>query len=1193
MRQKRRWRGVNSLYFKRISMHGFKSFAEPVTIDFHEGITCIVGPNGSGKSNISDAIRWVLGEQSPKALRGGKMDEVIFAGTANRKSRGMAEVTLVIDNSENILPIDYNEVAITRRMYRSGESEYLINNNHCRLKDIRELIMDTGIGVDGYSIIGQGKIADIVSNKPESRREIFEEAAGIVMYRTKKAEVERKLSVSQTNLERVNDIVSEIEGRIDTLRSDSEKAAEYLKLRERYKELEINITLKNVEGLELKAEYLKDEIAEAAAAIEELREEKAEIDRTASENKTRLESLEELTAETASRLMKAVEEMNALVNRNEIDRERLSAIEENTDRLTREIEGLEEKKERECRNAEQLERECRQLEEEERGLRSELESALSVYENQTREVSDTAAAIDEQKNKVYELSGQSQSKRAEANSLRSLQENLEERKKRLEKESGDTDKQRQDAEEAILRIEEEKKALIGTETANRESLQKLSEKYNGSLLGEKQKTKELEELRISLGQLSGRKRTMEEMEANYEGYNQAVRYLMKANLRGIHGVVADLMSVPGGYETAVETALGAAMQNVVCDDDESAKKAIRMLKEQRAGRLTFLPTASIRGGRNRDGRITGAAGFLGYGCECVEFAPKYQNIFEYLLGRTVIVDTMENAIRMSKGASGGLRFVTLEGEIVSTAGSITGGRYKNSTANLLGRKAEIEHLKQEIEKKNGQKEAAEKELAELRDLMDRTRREMGRAEEEKKQAEVARMLCENRLEMAQNVLSDLHGAAEKRESEEKRILEEQQKADQMIRVLLSEAEAAEQAMTEVTEAADLEMTAYTQKKEALDEASEAIVRARMAANSCREKKNAAEAALARVQASLSELTRDMEERERDRSEFAAQKEQITQGTGAFSGLLDEKTAEKENLERYAAELAEERASVTASVTASLSAKNALDEKMSALSDNKYNAEIRLAKNETQLEHFKDKLWEEFEVSYVQAIELRRKDFVMNNAVRESREIKGRLKELGEVNVGAIKEYEEVRERYEFLTEQRNDILEASASLSGIISDMDRTIRMKFKESFDGIVANFEQIFAELFGGGHAELRLENEANPLESGIEIIAQPPGKKLQNINLMSGGEKTMTAIALMFAVLKTKPTPFCILDEVEAALDDANIDRFADYLKKFEGIQFALVTHQRATMEHADVLYGVTMPEQGISKLISLRLGDRFEL
>ena len=1174
-------------------MHGFKSFAEPVTIDFHEGITCIVGPNGSGKSNISDAIRWVLGEQSPKALRGGKMDEVIFAGTASRKSRGMAEVTLVIDNSENILPIDYNEVAITRRMYRSGESEYLINNNHCRLKDIRELIMDTGIGVDGYSIIGQGKIADIVSNKPESRREIFEEAAGIVMYRSKKAEVERKLSVSQANLERVNDIVSEIEGRIDTLRSDSEKATEYLTLRERFKGLEINITLKNVEGLELKAEYLKDEIAEAAAALLELREEKAAIDQNASENQTRLENLEELTAETAARLMKAMEEMNALINRNEVDRERLSSIEENAERLAREIEVLEEKKKREQQNAGQLESECGKLQEEEQELKSKLESVLSLYAEKTREVSDTATAIDEQKNKVYELSGQAQSKRAEANSLRSLQENLEERKKRLEKESGDTERQRQDAETAILRIEEEKESITRTEAAGRENLQRLAEKYNGSLSTEKQKTKELEELRISLGQLSGRKRTMEEMEANYEGYNQAVRYLMKANLHGIHGVVAELMTVPAGYETAVETALGASMQNVVCDDDESAKKAVRMLKEQRAGRLTFLPTASIRGGRNRDGRMTGAAGFLGYGCECVEFDPKYQNIFEYLLGRTVIVDTMENAIRMSKGAAGGLRFVTLEGEIVSTAGSITGGRYKNNTANLLGRKAEIEHLRQEIEKKNEQKEMVEKDLAELRNQMEETRAKMSRAEEEKKQAEVTRMLCENRLETARNLLSDLHESAEKRESEERRIQEEQQKAEQMIRALLSEAEAAEQAMTEVTEAADLEMTAYTQKKEALDEASEAIVRARMAANSCQEKKNAAEAALTRVRNSISELAREIGEKEQERSGFAAQKEQITQGYGDFSGLLDQKTAEKENLERYAAELAEERASVTASVTASLSAKNAIDEKMSVLSDNKYNAEIRLAKNETQMEHFKDKLWEEFEVSYVQAIELRKKDFVMNSAVRESREIRGRLKELGEVNIGAIKEYEQVRERYEFLTEQRNDILEASSSLSSIISDMDRTIRMKFKESFDGIVANFEQIFSELFGGGHAELRLENETNPLESGIEIIAQPPGKKLQNINLMSGGEKTMTAIALMFAVLKTKPTPFCILDEVEAALDDANIDRFANYLKKFEGIQFALVTHQRATMEHADVLYGVTMPEQGISKLISLRLGDQFEL
>ena len=1174
-------------------MHGFKSFAEPVTIDFNEGITCIVGPNGSGKSNISDAIRWVLGEQSPKALRGGKMDEVIFAGTANRKSRGMAEVTLVIDNSEGILPIDYNEVAITRRMYRSGESEYLINNNQCRLKDIRELIMDTGIGVDGYSIIGQGKIADIVSNKPESRREIFEEAAGIVMYRTRKAEVERKLAASSANLERVNDIVSEIEGRIGTLKTDSEKAAEYLGLRDRYKELEINITLKNIENLELKAEFLKDDIAEAAADIEALREEKAVIDKKAAENRMRSENLEELAQETSAKLLAAVEEINALVNRSEVNKERLAAIDDNTERLTAEIAAAAEKLTREKENAEKLKSNKSSIDEELARLDGVLKEAVSRYESMTGMLGMEAESIDSKRSSIYELHSLAQSKRAEAQSLRSLKENLEARKERLAAEFGEEEAERANAEKAKRESEAERDRMTKEAEEKRGAARALTEKYNSSLMKERQLAKELEELRITIGQLSGRKKTIEEMEANYEGYNHAVRYIMKSNMRGIEGVAAELMSVPAGYETAIETALGASLQNIVCADDRSAQEAINVLKESRAGRLTFLPIASIKGGMNKDIRVTSAAGFKGYGTDCIEFDEKYRNIFEYLLGRTVVVDNMDNAVKLSKTAGGGLRFVTLEGEIINAGGAITGGRYRNNTANLLERKAEITKLEAEIADKTKTKEKSDAELSEIRKFIENASGTISRANEEAKDLEMALLMCENRLETAISVLADMDESAEKRKSELGRIEEESKKSSEMIDSLIAAAEKAEKDIEEATSETNAALAEYEEKKGALDEINEEIVKARMAVNTCEEKKNGVDSMVARVNETIAELMRESEEKSKERDSLLMQRQEITSGHGDADTLTAEKIRAKENLESYAAEIAEEKAAVTAEMNESSAAKDALDEKLAALQDSKYNAEIKAAKNETQLENFKDKLWEEFEVSYVQAMEFKKKDFVMNSAVQESRKIRNRIKELGEVNVGSIKEYEQVSERYEFLTKQKEDILEATNSLSGIIKDMDKTIKARFKESFEGVMANFEIIFKELFGGGHAELRLEDENNPLESGIDIIAQPPGKKLQNINLMSGGEKTMTAIALMFAVLKTKPTPFCILDEVEAALDDANIDRFANYLKKFEGIQFALVTHQRVTMEHADVLYGVTMPEQGISKLISLRLGDKFDL
>ena len=1180
------------MYFKKIYMHGFKSFAEPVNIEFNEGITCIVGPNGSGKSNISDALRWVLGEQSPKALRGGKMDEVIFAGTANRKSRGMAEVTLVIDNSEGILPIDYNEVAITRRMYRSGESEYLINNNHCRLRDIRELIMDTGIGVDGYSIIGQGKIAEIVSNKPESRREIFEEAAGIVMYRSKKAETERKLAASTANLERVNDIVSEIEGRIGNLKEDSEKATEYLKLREQYKELEVNITLKNIENLELKAEYLKDDIAEVTADIENLREEKVDIDKLTAENRMRSENLEELTSETSRKLMAAIEEVNALMNKSEVNKERLAAINDNRDRLASEILALQDKLEREQAGAQELFDNKKSLDDELAQLDAVLKEKLEKYEEMTKTLGDEAASIDDSKGNIYELHSKAQSKRAEAASLKSLKETLERRREQLAEECSMSSDEMEAAKKAKEAAEAEKKRLTEDSEIKNRQITAQSGKYNSNILAERIVSKQIEDLRISIGQLTGRKKTIEEMEANYEGYNHAVRYIMKADFFGIDGVVADLMEVPSGYEVAIETALGAAMQNVVCKDDRCAQAAINSLKENKAGRLTFLPIASIRGGMNKDSKLASAPGFKGYAADCIEFDNKYKNIFEYLLGRTIVVDTMDNAVKMSKLATSSLRFVTLEGEIINSGGAITGGKYKNNTANLLERKAEIAKLAEEIESKTKEKDEAETELAEIQDTLREINDKVAVLTEEAKAIEIALINCSNRFEVAESVLSDITSDSEKREAELARIEAESAKSDQMIAALVAEAETAEKEAEETSEAIRTRMSGYEEKKGILAEVNEEIITARMAVNACEEQKNSVDSIVARVNGTIAEIENDIAAKEAEKAELLAQKDEITSGHGDSEALIEEKQAAKEQLEAYAAELAEEKIAVTAALNESSAQKEEIDSKIAALQNTKYEIEIKQAKNETQLENFKEKLWEEFEISYIQAMEFRKKDFVMNVAVKESREIKSRIKALGEVNVGAIKEYASVSERYEFLTEQRADILQATEALQGIINDMDKTIKSKFKESFDQIVVNFEEIFGELFGGGHAELRLEDENNPLESGIEIIAQPPGKKLQNINLMSGGEKTMTAIALMFAVLKSKPTPFCILDEVEAALDEVNIDRFANYLKKFEDIQFALVTHQKATMEHADVLYGVTMPEQGISRVISLQLGDKFE-
>ncbi len=1182
------------MYFKRIEMQGFKSFAEPVTIEFTDGITCIVGPNGSGKSNISDAIRWVLGEQSPKMLRGGKMEEVIFAGTASRKSRGMAEVTLVIDNSTGILDIDYNEVAITRRMFRSGESEYAINNNQCRLRDIRNLIMDTGIGVDGYSIIGQGKIADIISDKPESRREIFEEAAGIVTYRTKKAESERKLAASQAHLERVEDIVKELEDRIPKLKSDSEKAKEYLSLRERYKELEINITLKNVEKIELQDEYFKDDIAEIEANLEEIRESRLEKEKDAEDTRLRNETLEGIANETKDKLIACVESINNAVSRNELNKAKIDSIDASRERLEGEIEALGAKLEREKENRGSLEKTKLDIDAKLEELTAVLTEKSNAHAALAAEMARAAADADSKKDEIFTLNSAVNAKLSEVQSIKNLIQTLDMRRGQVENDS-------REAETLNSGTLSDRKELAEKRDAAEKRLAELAEEggkatdaYNSALNDERTLARELEETRLSLGRLSARRKTFEEMEANYEGYNNAVKYIMKSGTKGLRGVVAELITVPEGYEVAIETALGAALQNVVCEDDASAKEAITKLKQNRAGRLTFLPITSVRPSSVRDAAaVRGSKGFLGFGTECVKYDAKYSNVMDYLLARVAVVDNMDNATALSKKNSQGLRIVTLEGEVINASGAITGGSYKNNTANLLGRKAEIAKIAAEMTELEAKRDKSSARAAELRTEMEKSLARATELNSEHRKTELELVDLKNRLEAAELALNDFETAKAKREKEIASIDEQKERAGADIERLNAEAEEARGRIAETESAVGAIMAGYDSRKAEVEAASEEITGARINVSKCESEKESADAMLARVTADINDIEADITSRRNELTSLADERSGITDGHEDWAAVIAEKEEERARIEEYSREIAEEKAQVFAHLTAISAEKEEIDKKVAQLAQNKYEIEIKKAKGEAQLETFKEKLWEEFEISYVQAIEMKKKDFSMSAAVKENREIKNRIRELGEVNVGAIEEYASVSERYDFLTAQRADILEATASLKKIIDDMDRTIISGFKTSFEEIQTNFEEIFQELFGGGIAKLKLEDENDPLGSGIEITAQPPGKKLQNINLLSGGEKTMTAIALMFAILKTKPTPFCILDEVEAALDDANIDRFSDYLKNFENIQFALVTHQKATMAHADVLYGVTMPEQGISKVLSLRLGDEFEL
>lgn len=1178
------------MYFKRLEMHGFKSFAEPVIIDFHEGITCIVGPNGSGKSNISDAVRWVLGEQSPKALRGGKMEEVIFNGTESRRPRGMAEVTLVIDNSTGILDIEYKEVAITRRMFRSGESEYLINDNPCRLKDIRELIMDTGIGVDGYSIIGQGKISDIVSNKPESRREIFEEAAGIVAYKTRKQETERKLIGTKNNLERIDDIVGEIEGRIGGLKEDSIKAKRYLELKEHYKDLEINIILRNIESTLHKNEEYSGDISELGNKLDSINRQRKQADESFQELQKRNGVLEELSSDLNRKLIENKDKMNSISSESRLNHEKLLHLRKEEERLSGEVSNFAELIAAGEKELENLRTELTVIDENLADAEKRLQEKIYLYDSVTGESSKFSNIIDDNNEKIISLNSEAASKKSEVKSYKSYQYTLEDRKERLQteleklqenqaKSTSELDEKNREI-ERLQRLQNEIKEKRQSQLENRQKLEQ-EELYL---------RRKLEELKICQSRTETRLHTIEEMEQNFEGYNYAVKYIMRCGISGIEGVVGEMINVPEGYETAVETALGAAMQNIVVADDDCAKKAITALKVSQSGRLTFLPVDSINSKKAvLDGSITSDHGFCGIGSELIDFEPRYKKIFDYLLGRVAIVKDLNSAILLSKRGSNGVRFVTLDGEVINSGGAITGGRYKNKSANLLERKNEISKLKNLLHSQEIGIDETSKKLNEKKDALSEMIRISKEDVERIRKCEISIARVKDGITYLENVIADIKLNAEKNEKE---IIQIDRDLSEMSDVILKfdeESRAAQSEIEKIGKEMDEILQKHQKNKKAIEFANQGITEARIDVNLWEEKRNNLNGNIEKNKEAVERLRVRSEEQVDKLSDIREDKGKLEQGTGGSNMQLERLKVKLLELQEDIEKVSLEKSEVGVKLGELGNEITRTDRESNLYRDQKYQLEIKKAKNDTQLDNMKDKLWNEFEISYAQAGDLRKEEFAMSSAVKESREIRKELKEIGDVNVGAIEEYKQVSKRYEFLTEQREDILKAMEELEDLVNNLDKTIMRSFKENFNKVEENFENVFEELFGGGYAELRMENENNPLESGIEIVAQPPGKKLQNINLMSGGEKTMTAIALMFAVLKTKPTPFCILDEIEAALDDKNIDKFSHYLRKFAETQFALITHQKATMEHADVLYGITMPERGISKVLSLRMGD----
>lgn len=1180
------------MYFKRLEMHGFKSFADPVVIEFHEGITCVVGPNGSGKSNISDAIRWVLGEQSPKTLRGGKMEEVIFAGSASRKLRGMAEVTLVIDNTNGTLGIDYSEVSITRRMYRSGESEYLINNAPCRLRDIRELIMDTGIGVDGYSIIGQGRIADIVSNKPESRREIFEEAAGIVSYKTRKQEAERRLETTNTNLLRANDIINEIESRIDDLRNDSEKAKEYLDLKSQYESSEVNVILRNIENIQGKSEKMDDDIFRLGNEINVKNKEREEVEKILESAENDIKELDEKSDNTNRQLFEIIQSINEYENKKKIQSQKYEFLSSEEVRLKDEVQSLSEKLKDQENHLKDSNQELNQLLQTAQTSQIELDKSISEYNRADEEKIQSFKEIENLKEQILRISreiSKSENEKTEISSMNSL---LEQRYDEVLEELSQTKESYNkinqnliDEQSKVQEIQKESQ-LIQTDIIAQQK------RAQDSILKIKNEEAQISTAKLKSEQLLSRKKTIEEMEANYEGYNYGVKYIMKSRISGIRGVVGELMLVPEGLEVAIETALGGNMQNIICNSDRDAKMSINILKQNNAGRLTFLPISSIRASKSDvPSFVSLDKEFIGIASDMITYDSEYDEIFRYLLGRIIIVETMDSAIRLSKEIKGGFRIVTRGGEIINSSGAITGGRYKNKSANLLSRRGEINKLENEIRLLSEDIKLSEQTLESLRISLNDTEDAIEEMSSKLNKNKILSSSLQSKLSMYSDSLESVSIKKDKLEQQLYNITEDRTNSSDIYEKLQTTGKDLKNKLSKLEKELEKLIESNNFAEANLKELNEKKLEKIIENNSIKSKIDSLESMTDRIRIEVENLSMGLQSRNDRLESILIEKQDISDGNllPDVSQMKDERVA----LDDALILISKEKEAVASKLSKATKEISSLREVIEKLQNQKMLEEINLAKSQTQIENLTQRLWDDFDMSIAQAADMKDPNFVMSTGIKIGRETRKRLRELGDVNIGAIKEYEEVSKRYEFLKEQREDILDAMNELQSIISDMSTTIKRKFKDSFNQIVTNFEDIFVELFGGGYAELTLENEDDPLNSGIEIVAQPPGKKLQNINLMSGGEKTMTAIALMFAVLKAKPTPFCILDEVEAALDDNNIDRFSNYLKKFDNIQFVLVTHQKATMEHADVLYGVTMAEQGVSNLLSLKLGDSIDL
>ena len=1181
------------MYLKALEIQGFKSFPDKTVLTFEHDITAIVGPNGSGKSNISDAIRWVMGEQSTKALRGGKMEDVIFGGTAKRKQLGFAEVSLVLDNTGRLFPMEESEIMVTRRYYRSGESEYFINRHAVRLRDVNELFMDTGLGREGYSIIGQGRIDEILSVKSADRREVFEEAAGISRYRHRKEEAERKLERTQENLVRVNDKIDELELQVEPLRAQAEKARKYLILRDELRGLEISLWMDQLDRIRAGAVKLNIDCEQAVRQKEEAQ--------------SRLEALYAAAEGYAAQMREKDIEAEGI-------RFRMQQREADANECQRAIAVLQAQIQSNLESAGRVRQELEAQE----GRAGSI--AAQIGERQAR-LDEIAARMEALKAALEEARRSDRDERSRAGTLQGELEALRE-KEAVETASAaeakallsalaaaaqellDRDESiRRDlaaGEARLARLREEAAATQAELDQAREDRDALGNVLSGHQLraeARQRKVKAAEELQVKLRMdehaLSSRIHMLAEMEKVYEGYSKAVKLVMgeaqRGSLRHIHGPVAGLVHVPDPYTVAIETALGGAMQHIVVESEEDGKAAIQALKRRDGGRCTFLPLSSIRPSDFRDAGVEDEPGFVGMGDRLVEFDPKYQRVFSNLLGRVVVAEDMDAAIAMARKYRYRFRVVTLDGQVLNPGGSMTGGSASRS-AGILSRANELERLNTQIDGLRRELEEAVRALDEARREATAAAYDLETAQAQRRELESRLLQLEERWSAQGQSLSDVEAQQNAQRGELAQVEERSRQTEADTGAARARIEALEGSAAALRAEAQGKAAGQEEIRARMEAVNAKIAGLSLELASLEAEDAASRKALGELEALRRDLTGDRAQREGVLQEFQDKNRDLTGRIGAQEARLQAIRAENETRKEQVARLNQEKLELEAQrnrADRESRDKNSellnLEREVSVLEQKKVAAGLE----EQQL---LDKLWETYELSHEAARAQRLELESAAQAQKRVGELKRTISGLGNINLDAIDEFQRVNERYTYLTGQRDDVQRSKDELERVIAEITGEMKAIFSRQFGIINAAFGETFCELFGGGRAALELDDPDDILNCGIEIRVQPPGKALKVLSLLSGGEKAFVAIALYFAILKVRPTPFCVMDEIEAALDDANVARFARYLRGMSGkTQFIVITHRRGTMEEADVLYGVTMQEQGISRLLTINLND----